>query len=262
MPFLNNGETHASGIKNECDIVNYMITHPENLITKELEKTHNSSITEWVHEGGTKQKKDASFKLTSGEIFGISIKNHDGKTKSGSFDWENTTCGVPEELKNKIIEFKKKYSNTPVNSILRSELADIFSLYLDNLSSDSVSVLLDKIYQAEPDTKYIIINHKKLNELILVNKSNLDEYFNATHKHHYILKSTPKAKTSRQIWIKTPDGNEINTNLRVRLLLNNGITALLGQSEKNKSASPCLKIQQDNILGFIAKCIGKIIIKY
>jgi hypothetical protein len=161
-----------------------------------------------------------------------------------------------------IIEFKKKYSNTPVNSILRSELADIFSLYLDNLSSDSVSVLLDKIYQAEPDTKYIIINHKKLNELILVNKSNLDEYFNATHKHHYILKSTPKAKTSRQIWIKTPDGNEINTNLRVRLLLNNGITALLGQSEKNKSASPCLKIQQDNILGFIAKCIGKIIIKY
>ena len=43
------------------------------------------------------------------------------------------------------------------------------------------------------------------------------------------------------------DGVSINTNLRIRLVLNNGVNALIGQSTKNKSSMPCLKIQQDRV---------------
>ena len=43
------------------------------------------------------------------------------------------------------------------------------------------------------------------------------------------------------------DGIEVNTNLRIRLVLNNGVNALLGQSSSNKTSVPCLKIQQDRV---------------
>jgi hypothetical protein len=46
------------------------------------------------------------------------------------------------------------------------------------------------------------------------------------------------------------------------LHLNNGIAALLGKSEKNKSSVPCLKIQQDNVEEFIANCYDRVIVNY
>ena len=39
----------------------------------------------------------------------------------------------------------------------------------------------------------------------------------------------------------------INTNLRIRLTLNNGISALLGQSKSNKTSTFSIQLQQDNI---------------
>jgi hypothetical protein len=259
MPFPNKGQNHINGIKNEKDIVHYLNEHPDNPITKNLEKKNMDSIKEWKHEGGTKQKKDASFKFDSGKTGGISIKNHD----NGTFDYENTTKGVPEDFKKKIIDFKYKNmgKSIPNKGGIRDELDNIFSLRLDNMSSDEITEILDNAYQKEESTQHIIINDKKMNRLILLNKSNLDLYFNSNNRHNFILKST-RAKTSRQIWIKSANGNEINTNLRIRLHLNNGITALLGKSKANNRSVPCLKIQQDNVDGFISKCFGKVIADY
>lgn len=260
MPFPNKGQNHNNGIKNEKEIVNHFNEHPDNPITKHLEKKYMAPIISWGHEGGTQQKKDASFKLNSGKTGGVSIKNHD----KGTFDYENTTKCVPEDLKKKIIDFKNKNTDKsiPNKGGIRDELDNIFSWYLDNISSGEITELLDKIYQKEEDTKHIIINDKKMKRLILLDKSNLDPYFNSNNYHNFILKSTSRAKTSRQIWIKSADGNEINTNLRIRLHLNNGITALLGKSKANKTSVPCLKIQQDNVDEFISKCFGKIITDY
>jgi hypothetical protein len=260
MPFPNKGQNHINGIKNEKGIVDYLNKTPDNPITKSLEKENMDSIECWKHEGGTKQKRDASFKFGNGKTGGISIKNHD----KGTFDYENTTKGVPEDLKKIIKEFKDKNmdKSIPNKGGVRDEVDNIFSLYLDNISSDEITELLDKIYQKEEDTRHIIINDKKMNRLILLDKSNLDPYFNSNNHHNFILKSTSRAKTSRQIWIKSSDGNEINTNLRIRLHLNNGITALLGKSKSNKNSVPCLKIQQDNVDGFISKCSGKVIADY
>ena len=71
------------------------------------------------------------------------------------------------------------------------------------------------------------------------------------------LKETDKAKTSRQIFIVGADGTEKNTHLRIRFVLNNGITALLGFSSANKSSVPVLKIQQDNVAEFINSATDK-----
>jgi hypothetical protein len=260
MTFPIKGESHSNGIKNEKNVVNYLKNNPTNSITKHLEKNNGYKIIEFNHQGGTKKKMDASYQLENGKCKGVSIKNYMG----GTFDWINTTLGVPKHLKEEIIKFKNKNLDTiiPEKGGIRDDLDNIFSVYLDKLTSKDITELLSKIYKTEENTDTIIINETKKKELIMIHESNLDPYCNPTYGHKFILKSTSKAKTSRQIWIKSADGFEINTNLRVRLLLNNGITALLGKSKKNKSSVPCLKIQQDNINIFINKCFGKVIAKY
>lgn len=95
----------------------------------------------------------------------------------------------------------------------------------------------------------------------MIDEINLDKYCNPCHDHNFILKCK-NAKTSRQIFIKDQNGYDVNTNLRIRLHLNNGITALLGKSTKNKTSVPCLKIQQDNVDEFISNCYDNIIISY
>ena len=65
---------------------------------------------------------------------------------------------------------------------------------------------------------------------------------------------------SAQIMRRSQTGVETNTHLRVRLVLNNGINALVGQSGKNKSSVPCIKIQQDNVEHFIG-CLKRPIVE-
>ena len=266
MVFPISGENHYNGIKNEKKIVKYLNENPENPIIKQLEKDNNSKVNSFNHKGGTRQKRDASYNLENGKTKGISIKNH---KKDGTFDWINTTVkksglDCSNKLHDQILEFKEKNKNKPIpkKGGIRSELDEIFSQHLDKLKPDEITEILSNIYKTEDDTDVIIINNLLNKEFVLVSESNLDPYCNPNHGHNFILKSTSRAKTSRQIWIKSKDGNEINTNLRIRLSLNNGITALLGKSKKNKSSIPTIKIQQDKVNEFIKKCFGKIICKY
>jgi hypothetical protein len=45
--------------------------------------------------------------------------------------------------------------------------------------------------------------------------------------------------------------------LRIRFVLNNGVTALLGLSSANNNSVPAIKIQQDNVAGFITSATDK-----
>lgn len=260
MPFPSNGENHVNGIKNEKNIVDYLNRDPTNTINHSLEQIYGSKIVEWKHQGGTQQKRDASVKFESGESIGISIKNH----KQGTFDWHNTTKGVDDTIKSSVKQFKLNNLGTdiPKKGGVRSELDNMLNSFLDGFTSKDISAIFNNIYMIEEHTRHIIVNDVKNKKLIFLDESNLDPYFNKMWKHGFFIKSTPRAKTSRQIWLKSADGYEINTNLRIRLHLNNGIKALLGQSKKNKNSVPCLKIQQDNVGVFISKCFGKVIAEY
>ena len=259
MPFPTTGENHYKGIKNECEIVKYMNDNPDNDIIKRLELKYNSSLSHWEHEGGTKQLMDSSFKTDDGKKKGVHIKHHE---KNGTFDWINTTKGVRfSDLKLIVSDFKNKNIHTviPEKGGIRDEIANIFSQYLDQLSSEDIENLLSRICNRDDNTKYLIINKRKLKQYILLDEMNLDPYCNPNNDSHFILKKTPRAITSRQIWLENNDGNQTNTHLRIRCGLNNGIKALF---TKGKSSTPSLKIQQDNVDGFINNCSDKVIINY
>ena len=51
---------------------------------------------------------------------------------------------------------------------------------------------------------------------------------------------------------RTKDGVDTNTHLRLRLVTNNGITALLDLSKANKNSILTLKIQQDAVATLLA----------
>ena len=54
-----------------------------------------------------------------------------------------------------------------------------------------------------------------------------------------------RGKTSAKIILKNSKGDEIDHNLRIRLVLNNGVGALIGLSKSNSNSAPVIKIQQD-----------------
>jgi hypothetical protein len=142
-----------------------------------------------------------------------------------------------------------------ITKIAREELDNLFNTYIQKLTSTDIGKLLSDLYAKYPE--WILIHDKKNSKYILMHKSktNMALYFrnNLTFK----LKATDAAKTSRQIFIVAPDGTEKNTHLRIRFVLNNGVTALLGLSSANNNSVPALKIQQDNVAGFITTATDK-----
>ncbi len=260
MVFPHKGENHENGVRNEKDIVEFQNKNTDNELNVCLmNKNKTSKKCLWIHKGGTQLKQDAEVEveLENGEktIEQISIKNH----KQGTFDWINSTKLVPEIINERVSEFKTKHHGKDVTKELRGELEEIFSVGLDTISSEMISTLLANIYCVYPG--YILINNNEKKELLMFGKENLKRYFDPDVKPRYFLKKT-RAKTSRQIWVEEFDGEIVNTNLRIRMLTNNGITALLGKSQFNKSSVPSIKIQQDNVNKFIESCKDKVRTNY
>ena len=86
--------------------------------------------------------------------------------------------------------------------------------------------------------------------------------FQFVPESQYFLKHNP-GTCSAQIMRSSKKKSEVfNTYLRVRLVLNNGVNALVGSSLKNKTSVPCIKIQQDNVDFFLQSTENKLIEKY
>lgn len=242
MGFTTTGLVHRIGIANEKAIVAFLNATPSHAFNTYFRTLYPLSARfEWKHKGGTQTKSDACLVLDDRTIE-ISIKNHkDG----GTFDWLNTTKVDIGDLKTAVQEYKatwsdtfKEHGKTPEMVAARDEL---MSTWLDGMSSTDIATLLDCVYQKYPD--YIIVTMCKTNQLMMFSKQDLKELFAFSDDHHFSLHST-RAKNSRQILDKT-----IKTNLRIRVTLNNGINALY-----TRGSYPCVKIQQDAVDEFIAKC--------
>ena len=241
MGFPNNGENHYSGIKNEKMIVHYMNSHPDNNFAKKNREQCGCRIKpgSWKHEGGTKQTKDASFELENGERHGISIKNH----KTGTFDYKNTTKLVPTQVKQTCVSLKDNsaFRNLSLQE-QKEKVNKCCSDGLDRMTSNDIVLLLDFVFQSEPDTDWISIHCEKTKTFVSTPISNITKRYKLREGESFKLRSGHGAITSRQIFRIHADGTESNTHLRIRLLLNNGIKALC-----EKNSVPCLKIQQDHV---------------
>ncbi len=260
MGFTTDGRVHHSGIANEkavCLFLNSKSTTIRQVICPPGSKVE--------HRGGTAQKADAEIVCAGGTNKTISIKHH----KTGTFDWLNSSAEVPAEIKPALTtglgKIKDTFNKADITDTqveeARKQVENVLSAQLKSLSSDTIKSICKKCYLTYSD--YIMITDvSKSNIIVFKREENLKEL--ATFDDWtYCLRSTPRAKTSGQIWRISPDGAvEANTHLRLRLVLNNGVTALLGKSKANSNSIPCLKIQQDNVAGFLKNIHNPITEKY
>jgi hypothetical protein len=257
--FKTDGSTHHSGIKNEHYIVSWL-NQEQSIIGKHLKPTNSNYLIK--HQGGTQTKADAIVVNTidNSIVKTLSIKNH----KTGTFDWLNSTKGFPPEvsifLKESMKKIKDNYSLHQSVEITRDEVDSLFSSILFKLKNnkDFICEIMNSIYQKYPDG--ILVNCEKEQTLIYFDKNELKE-LQGIPDSQYFLKHTPGTCSANIIRITKDSDEKINTNLRIRLVLNNGVNALVGSSLKNKTSVPCIKIQQDNVNSFLQSIENKLIEK-
>jgi hypothetical protein len=261
--FLKNGEVHQSGIKNEHNVI-YFLNTTTNAITTHLKKIHGEDI-QVIHKGGTTGVDDATV-MGPGDVkyAGISIKNH----KSGTHDWTNTSK-IPNKdvIKDLFKEYKDKYPNLDAAEFaekekpLREERDAIVNTYLRDLSGGYIKGMLTDLYEGYSD--YVIMNDMKSEQYILYDKNmkNFKEFVGFPRWDYYL--KFAKAQNSAMIWRKNQETNDdVCTNLRLRITLNNGLNAFFGLSANNKTSIPCLKLQQDAVDKHMASLDNPISVSY
>lgn len=255
MPFTTDGRVHYSGILNEKAVCEFIRTRSTTL------RSFLCGATETIeHRGGTHTKADAEI-VGGDRCRGVSIKHH----KTGTFDWLNSSAEIPASIKEVLSrglnEIKATYAasaKTPADvATARSRCNDLLGAQLRAMSSDTIRGILSKCFSLYPE--YVLITDVAKQEFIVFeSKKNMQELACVSPGCTYLLKSSPRAKTSAQIWRRGADGTEVNTHLRLRLVLNNGVNALLGESAANPTSLPCLKIQQDAVAQFIGTLVDPV----
>jgi hypothetical protein len=258
MAFRTDGSSHKSGVKREVKLAN---DFQDNKVLAEA-IVNTKLATDYVsqHIGGTKYKEDITI-TSNGTTHKISLKKKEKGLSNGSFDWINSSTATKSEV---FKEVRELYSECRVKyhgekdkvKYVRKLIEDKSNQTLENMTSEQVWGILEK---------YIINPYENSNIMLLVddiinNKKYCIDSIKETELYGHYLKRTPlrlanpsgNAKSSRVIMF---DGKSIG--LRIRLVPNNGISALLGikkKSSSNSNSNPTVKIQQDNVSGFIKKC--------
>ena len=249
MGYRNDGSVHRSGIKNEGKVVDFLKINPV------------FGIGEVIPRGGTKYKQDLEVNHGD-ETTLISVKKKN-KLTDGSFDYVNTTK-IDENLKKPFEEFfsnvkmirnETEEKRTQVKQLIKDRFDSISSETLDGLEG---SVLLDflntNVIDKNIDMKMWVVDSENKKHL-LYDFTSSPLYTLLENGYVPFVQKVNKISTSRKILFKK-DNDVRDLGLRVRLVTNNGIGAMLGLSKANKNASLVLKIQQDrvhNLIGEIKK---------
>jgi hypothetical protein len=247
MPYKTDGSTHHGGVRNEHNLVDTFNANPPRAFVD----AYPGQPLRFVQEGGTGQVDDVGVFSGDTRLTGISAKNHGGG--SATFDYIKTSkvseyIPTVQPLVEQIEHFKRAFWKNPeAVPALRKLVKEGVDALWSTMTSEDIRKLLKVI-----DTRnsaWVCINdrlfrHEQLVELSL-------------HPHdpdvHYELR-TAHAQSSRQIW-RTKDGQATNTHLRIRLILNNGVTAALGLSTANKNAYLCIQVQQDDVRNLLTQVV-------
>jgi len=252
MPYRIDGIVHHLGVRNEHALVAVFNQAPPTCI----QTAYPGRTLVFVHKGGTRGVDDIEIQAESQRVGGISVKHH-GKS-GGTFDYINTskvTDFLPcaSSLVETIAALKTQHKEQPgaVSSVRKTVEGGVDALW-SGLTSADIHALLKRANERNSDwmcvqtsEECVIVNHNKLEEL-------------SVHPYDesilYELRA-PRAKSSRQVW-RIKDGVATNTHLRLRLVLNNGVGALLAlPTAKNKSSMLTIKIQQDNVDGLLKQVV-------
>jgi hypothetical protein len=132
--------------------------------------------------------------------------------------------------------------------MVKTAIKDATNSTWDNMTSEGIRKLLLAVNDRTPEWMFVreatemsVFRHEEMREL---------SEFPKDPSWTYVLRAG-RAKESRQVW-RVKNGVEVNTHLRLRLVTNNGVTALLGLSNANKNSILTLKIQQDAVNQLLA----------
>ena len=250
MPYNTDGGSHRDGVSNEKKIVAHLNT--SNGESLNLHTLFEQQGLQFVQIGGTKSVSDMDILTATGDkVSGVSIKNH----KQGSYDYVNTSKlgqylpeSVVTSIKTGIAAIKTEYAGDESRLPEARRAAEtVLETAFAQMSSDVIKSILQVINVRNP--KLVMINDIKDKKLKCYHESSFTELSAEPYKasNTYALKST-RAKSSRQI-----TRNGVVTNLRLRIVLNNGVKALLGLSKSNKYSIPVIKIQQDKVNAVLAE---------
>jgi hypothetical protein len=178
--------------------------------------------------------------------------------RNGTFDHVNTSKVldyIPCELLVKTIDDARKAHHGDASAVnrIKAEIKEATNTTWSNMTSDGIRKLLISVDSRTPEWMFV----REKNELSVFQHSEMCELskFPQDPSWTYVLRAA-RAKESRQIW-REKDGLAVNTNLRLRLLTNNGVSALLGLSNANKNSILTLKIQQDAV-GALLKAVKRV----
>ena len=230
MAYSTDGSSHHSGIKTEKHLREYLQAGAAKILYPDL-----SDSFKVIKRGGTKYKQDLEI-VDNERIILLSVKKKEN-SESGSFDWVNTTkafTGIkPLEKFAKSVKTisrnEKRYGQAKIDRLQAS-----YDCLNELSSSDLTSILKQQVMEKNKDMHIMI--------------------------HTPYLESGNGVESS-SILFKTEDGSILDHKIRIRVVDNNGITALIGKSKSNPSSIACIKIQQDNV-GTLIKSLENKITKF
>ncbi len=243
--FRTDGSTHYSGVLNELETIRVM--QKLNILSEETTRL-----------GGTRHKADWEDR---GVSYSAKHKSCWGK---GSFDWINTTRlgkSDSDKVKNflrNVHELSCKVvpneANTAVVKTARSLFSDTSRELLDEWTSDNLSDFLSEHLVGPNRSMQCVITESSKRKLYIFPVSNHPAV--RLLEQGYTPKLSGSAKGSRKITF-CKGSDEVESGLRLRLTLNNGVKALLGlatdKEGRKKHSSLVAKLQQDNIKQLVEK---------
>jgi hypothetical protein len=232
--FKTDGSVHYEGVQNELDTVKFL---------NEIGRYED----EVIHFGGTKQVSDAK----AGDKC-ITIKRKKG-ISNGSFDWVNTTKYnniFGSHFDNFLIDVKE-HRKMPENlrkvakDFIKKDFSNLCNSAVDYLTSETVINIIKETFKKQEGYD-VVINDIKDRSVYIFSVQDHPVLKLIEDGYSVKLVNTRGAKSSRKIVLER-NGDEVDSNLRIRVTSNNGITAFLGLSKSNNNSSIVVKLQQDSV---------------
>tara|TARA_R110000824_G_scaffold267147_1_gene456086 strand:+ start:1110 stop:1901 length:792 start_codon:yes stop_codon:yes gene_type:complete len=245
MAYKTDGSSHRNGIKNEKQQIKYLKSGAAHSVVTGL-----SEGFQIIPKGGTKFKED--FQIVDGDtVIKVSAKRKK-KMSTGSYDYVNSSKVMSEiDSLSEVSSFVKKLRTAGQSkSTTRRKFNAESNRVLDSLEPSEIStILIDHVAKKNEGIR-MMITDKTANTSYWYKFEESQMYKDVVRLLDDDYGFEPelvfgRGKTSAKIIFKNSEGEKIDHNLRIRLVLNNGVGALLGLSKSNKNAIATIKIQQD-----------------
>lgn len=256
MSFPSDGRNHRGGIKNEHTLVTTLNRGLAHTVWPTLSKT---IVAE--HRGGTTQKADVVLvDSTTGVVHKYISAKEKKKEHTGTYDYTNTTSYVTQgmyspifsTLRTFLTEAKQLRTSRNINAgtklRCRTQCKMAVETTLNTLQNTEIRQIIgDLLITPNAHMEYLItvLDTKVIYHFPFASHP-INALFTDPTVKFFLEKKSRNAYCESRTIMAVSHGETIDTGIRIRLHLNNGISALLGMSTTNSTSSFCLKFQQDN----------------